>query len=155
MSEEHDAEFRRFVDTYIHLSTGMKFEEKRELWDPEEACPVLIPEEAQEPLVGWPAIEGYWQNTRHTLHSLTTEWWDLHVQRLSGDEALLLFKQRWRARMHESAYFSAEALASTVRVTMGVRRRPAGWRIFMSTESHLDGVEYFRAIYSQRALAGV
>jgi hypothetical protein len=154
VSDQLDAEFLRFIDSYIHLSTGMRFEEKRRLWDSEEPCPVLIPEEADQPLVGWPAIEGYWQNTRHTLQSLTTEWWDLTVQRLSDDEVLLLFKQRWCAEMQASAYFSTRPLASTVRVTMGARRRADGWRIFMSTESHLDGVEYFRALYGQRALAG-
>jgi hypothetical protein len=153
MSEMRDHEvFTAFLNKYIGLSHGMRFDEKRAMWDLDEPTPVLSPEEVMQPLIGWPAIERYWGETRESIESLSTEWWDLHVQRLSPDFALLLFKQRWRAIMIPASIFSDKHIASTVRVSMGVRKLSDEWRIIFSVESHVDGVVYFRALYAQSML---
>lgn len=140
------------ISRYIGLSDGMHFVEKRGFWDAEEAAPLLAPEEVGAPLVGWQAIEQYWGATRTTLQSLKTECWDIVVNPLSENEVIALFKQRWVAQMSAPALLAAAPLASTVRVSMGLRRRNATWKIFMSVESHVDGVEYFRDVVARRAV---
>ncbi|GMU68648.1 MAG: hypothetical protein AMXMBFR37_09800 [Steroidobacteraceae bacterium] len=146
------AEIEDIVNRYIGLSDGMRFAEKRQFWDADEDTPLLAPEEVGAPLVGWQAIEKYWGATRATLQSLRTECWDIVVNPMSETEAIALFKQRWVARMTAPEYLAAAPLASTVRVSMGLRRRAATWKIFMSVESHVDGVEYFRDVVARRAV---
>jgi len=146
------AEIEDVVTRYIGLSDGMRFAEKRDFWDREEDTPLLAPEEVGTPLVGWQQIEAYWGATRTSLQSLRTECWDMVVNPLSGNEALAVFKQRWIAQMSGPALLAAAPLASTVRVSMGLRRRDATWKIFMSVESHVDGVEYFRDVVARRAV---
>lgn len=146
------AEIEAIVTRYIGLSDGMRFAEKRGFWDAEEATPVLAPEEVGTPLIGWQQIEDYWGVTRTSLQSLKTECWDIVVNPLSESEAIALFKQRWVAQMSAPALLAAAPLASTVRVSMGLRRRNATWKIFMSVESHVDGVEYFRDVIARRAV---
>lgn len=140
------------IGRYVALSEGMRFAEKRAFWDEEEPNPVLKPEEVGAPLVGWAAIDGYWRDTRSALASLKTDCWDFTLNPLSEDVVLALFKQRWVARMNGPVYLSAAPIASTVRVTMGLRRRDAGWKIFLAVESHVDGIEYFRNVFSRRAV---
>jgi len=146
------AEIEDVVTRYIALSEGMRFAAKRSFWDTEEATPLLAPEEVGAPLVGWQQIEAYWGATRTSLQSLRTECWDIVVNPLSESEVLALFKQRWVAQMSGPALLAAAPLASTVRVSMGLRRRSATWKIFMSVESHVDGVEYFRNVVARRAV---
>ena len=145
-------EIEELITRYIALSAGMRFAEKRAFWDEEETTPVLAPEELGVPLLGWREIDAYWGETRSALLSLQTEYWDLVVSPLSDSIAIALFKQRWVSKMAGPAYLAGAPLASTVRVTMGLRRRRQTWKIFMSVESHVDGVAYFRSVLAHRAV---
>jgi hypothetical protein len=148
----NEDELVEFVRGYIALSKGMRFEEKRLFWDAAEPHPVLAPEEAAEPLVAWTAIDGYWKSSRQAMASLRTLCFDFHVNRLGPALALVAFKQRWLAELAGSGPFASAPLAATVRSTWLLRRREAGWRIVCSVEAHIDGVQYFRDLYAERAL---
>ena len=125
MSADERAAIEHLVRAYVALSAGLRFAEKRAYWDEDEPSPVLAPEEAATPLVGWDAIERYWSGSRESIADLRTECFDVHVNLLAPDLA--------------------------VRATFALRKRPAGWRIFASVEAHVDGAEYFRSLYRQRA----
>ncbi len=140
-----------FVRAYIALSKGMRFEEKRRFWDDGEPQPVLAPEEAPAPLIGWFAIDGYWNASRQAMASLRTICFDFHVNRLGPAMALVAFKQRWRAELAGSGPLASAPLAATVRSSWVLRRREEGWRIVCVVEAHVDGAQYFRDLYAERA----
>lgn len=153
MSADERATIEHLVRGYIALSSGMRFAEKRAYWDAEEPLPVLAPEESAAPLVGWEAIERYWGGSRETIADLRTECFDVHVNLLAPDLALAIFRQHWTATMAGPTYLAGAPLAATVRATFALRKRAAGWRIFASVEAHVDGAEYFRSLYRDRARA--
>jgi ketosteroid isomerase-like protein len=150
MSER--AAIERLVREYVGLSAGMRFAEKRAYWDADEPNPVLAPEESGGPLVGWEAIENYWRGSREAITDLRTECFDVHVNVLAPDLALAVFRQHWTATMSGGPkYLGAAPLAATVRATYALRRRGGEWRIFAIVEAHVDGAEYFRSLYRNRA----
>jgi hypothetical protein len=151
MSADERAAIEHLVRGYVALSAGMRFAEKRAYWDEEEPSPVLAPEESAAPLVGWDAIEAYWSGSRESIADLRTECFDVHVNLLASDLALAIFRQHWTATMAAPTYLAGAPLAATVRATFALRKRVAGWRIFASVEAHVDGAEYFRALYRARA----
>lgn len=151
MSADERAAIEHLVRAYVALSSGLRFAEKRAYWDEDEPSPVLAPEETATPLVGWDAIERYWSGSRESIADLRTECFDVHVNLLAPDLALAIFRQHWTATMAGPAYLAGAPLAATVRATFALRKRPAGWRIFASVEAHVDGAEYFRSLYRQRA----
>jgi ketosteroid isomerase-like protein len=151
MSVEDRAAIEHLIREYVALSAGMRFQEKRAYWDPEEPSPVLAPEEAPRTLVGWEAIERYWGGSRETIADLRTECFDVHVNLLGPDLAAAIFRQHWTATMSGPRYLGGAPLAATVRATWLLRRRAAGWRIFAVVEAHVDGAEYFADLYRRRA----
>lgn len=151
MTADDRAAIERLVREYIALSTGLRLGQKRAYWDPDEPTPVLAPEEAAAPLVGWEAIERYWSGSRESIAELRTECFDVHVNPLGPDLALAIFRQHWTATMAGRGYLAGVPLAATVRATFALRRKADGWRIFASVEAHVDGAEYFREVYRRRA----
>jgi ketosteroid isomerase-like protein len=149
-SNDRDS-IERLVRDYIALSKGMQFEAKRGFWDVDEPHPVLAPEEAAAPLVGWDAIERYWGASSGAMKDLATDCFDVHVNLLSSDLALAVFRQRWVATMAGPDYLAGAPLASTVRATFVLRRCAGAWKICTSVEAHVDGVTYFRELYEARA----
>lgn len=151
-ADDDRAAIERLVRDYIALSKGMQFEAKRGFWDADEPQPVLAPEEAATPFVGWPAIERYWGASRGAMKDLATDCFDVHVNLLSNDLALAVFRQRWAATMAGPGYLAGAPLASTVRATFVLRRSESTWKICASVEAHVDGVTYFRGLYERRAV---
>jgi hypothetical protein len=135
-----------FVEHYVSLSKGKRFDAKRALWDPEESQPILRPEEATQAFVGWPALERYWSHSNSVMRDLETRCWGFHVHRLSAQAALVTYTQRWKASLTDAASLLSGPIASTVRVVLALRDRGSGWRIYLCIESHVDGVEYARAL---------
>ncbi len=63
-------EIAALVAQYVGYSEGMNFEGKRSLWDQDDPQPLLMPEEAHEPIIGWAAINAYWSKSRVIMESL-------------------------------------------------------------------------------------
>ncbi len=129
-------EIESLVAEYVAASAGMRFEAKRALWDLDESSPVLQPEEIPQALIGWPAIDDYWAGTRGSLSELHSRYRELVHWRLAPDLAVASYSLRWRATLRDSAISSP--LAADTRVTLLLRRRPPGWRIFHHVESALS-----------------
>jgi len=131
------------VKDYVALSADGCFAEKRAFWDRDEPNPLLWPEEADLPISGREAMDRYWNETGGMLQGLKTVAWDIHVHCL-GDHAVAGYTHRWQGRLVGMEALLPRAIASSVRVTMALRRKPEGWRVFALIEGHVDGAVYFR-----------
>src|SRR6476469_8536112 len=100
---------------YVALSKGMRFEEKRAYWDVEEVHPVLSPEESERCWVGWDEIEAYWALTKGALLDLESNCWDMTIQPVSSNVAIILFNLGWTARV--KGLSETTPLGAHVRVT--------------------------------------
>ncbi len=135
----------QLVETYVGLSKGMRFEEKRAFWDAEEARPLLKPEESPTALIGWPAITDYWTQTRRSLRNLESRCWDVSAVQLERDLALVIYKLAWRAEV-DGPFLSGAPLGALVRVSAFLRFRGGAWKFFAYVEGHLDAVAFAAAM---------
>jgi hypothetical protein len=132
------AELATLVATYVGYSEGMNFEAKRALWDADDPAPLLMPEEAHEPLIGWPAINAYWSKSRVIMENLKSRTANHRVRLLAPDIALLTYDMRWAATLAGPANVVRKPIAADVRVTALLRRKPEGWRFFHLMEGPMD-----------------
>ena len=146
MTNSDKADIHALVQTYVDYSNGKRFGQKRTCWDAEEPSPVLSPEEEPFPLVGWQAIDDYWGRSGSVLSSLQSRCWGIHVSLLNERYALALYNLFWRADVN-GPFLGGAPLGAHVRVTAMLRRKKAGWRIFASIESHVDGDCFVRKLY--------
>lgn len=135
MSQSLAAELVPLIERYISYSEGMNFEGKRALWDRDEPAPLLMPEEAHEPLVGWPAIDAYWSKSRVVMTSLKSRSANHRCRSLATDIALVTYDLRWVATLAGPA---RPPIAADVRVTALLRKKPEGWRYFHLMEGPID-----------------
>lgn len=146
-ADQHD--LTALIRDYLAHSSGMRFEDKRRFWDDQEPSPVLKPEEEPIPLVGWTVINDYWQRTRSDLESLESTQRGLQFVELDQDTVLALYHMTWSAVVN-GPFLRGSPLVAHVRVTMALRRKPDGWRIFAVVESHVDGEVFLRQLYKAR-----
>ncbi|MBL8642904.1 MAG: nuclear transport factor 2 family protein [Rhodospirillaceae bacterium] len=124
------------VAEYVSYSEGMNFEAKRALWDQDDTAPLLCPEEAPEPLIGWPAINAYWSKSREVMASLKSQTANVRARLIALDIALVTYDMRWIATLSGAA--SRKPIAADVRVTALLRKKPEGWRYFHLMEGPVD-----------------
>lgn len=135
MSDSLAAELVPLIERYISYSEGMNFEGKRALWDRDEPAPLLMPEEAAAPLVGWAAIDAYWSKSRVVMTSLKSRSANHRCRLLAAEIALVTYDLRWVATL---AGPPRPAIAADVRVTALLRKKPEGWRYFHLMEGPID-----------------
>lgn len=123
------------IERYVSYSEGMNFEGKRGLWDRDEPAPLLMPEEAAEPLVGWAAIDAYWSKSRVVMTSLKSRTANHRCRLLAPNIALVTYDMRWVATL---ASLPRPPIAADVRVTALLRKKPEGWRYFHLMEGPID-----------------
>ena len=126
------------VERYVGYSEGMDFEGKRALWDVDDPAPLLMPEEAHEPLIGWPAINAYWSKSRVIMESLKSRTANHRVRQVAPDIALVTYDMRWVATLAGPANVARKPIAADVRVTALLRRKPEGWRFFHLMDGPVD-----------------
>jgi hypothetical protein len=126
------------VQRYVGYSEGMNFEAKRALWDADDPAPLLMPEEAHEPLIGWPAITAYWSKSRMTMENLKSRTANHRVRLVAPNIALMTYDMRWVATLAGPANVARKPIAADVRVTALLRGKPEGWRFFHLMEGPVD-----------------
>jgi ketosteroid isomerase-like protein len=131
-------ELTTLVATYVGYSEGMNFEGKRSLWDQDDPQPLLMPEEAHQPLIGWVAINAYWSQSRVIMESLKSRSANHVARQIAPDIALVTYDMRWVATLAGSAKVARKPIAADVRVTALLRRKPEGWRFFHLMEGPVD-----------------
>ena len=124
------------IREYVACAETMDFARRKSLWDADEALPILCPEEAQAPLVGWAALDGYWARSRVVMADLKAQARNIVVTLLADDIALATYDNRWIATMAGPA--QEAPIAADVRMNALLRRKPEGWRYFQLVEGPVD-----------------
>jgi hypothetical protein len=145
------AELVPLIERYVSYSEGMNFAGKRALWDGDEPEPLLMPEEAPAPLVGWAAIDAYWTKSRAVMTSLKSRTANHRCRRLAPDIALATYDLRWIATLAGAPGLERKPIAADVRVTALLRLKPEGWRYFHLMEGPIDLAGMCRLTRARRA----
>ena len=134
MSAALDTELVPLIERYVGYSKTMDFAAKRALWDADDPAPLLMPEEADEPHIGWDAMEAYWSKSRSMMASLESRTRNHQCRLIGPDIALVTYEMRWIAALTGKT----KPIAADVRVTALLRRKPEGWRFFHLMEGPVD-----------------
>lgn len=138
MSDTLTAELAPLIAQYVSYSEGMNFAAKRTLWDHDDPQPLLMPEEAHAPLVGWPAINAYWAKSRVVMESLKSRTANHRARLVAPEIALATYDMRWIATMAGPSGIVRKPIAADVRVTALLRKKTEGWRFFHLMEGPVD-----------------
>ena len=137
MSSETEA-VTEAVLAYVACSKGFNFAGRKLLWDPAEETPILCPEEAPEPLIGWEALDAYWSGSRESMASLESKATNIHVRLLSENIALASYQTRWIATMAAAGKTPEKPISADVRMTAVLRKTEEGWRYIHLMEGPVD-----------------
>jgi hypothetical protein len=137
----------REIETVLEQLTQrwnrMDFSAIRELWDPEESEPYYLPEESQQLLASWDAIEAYWANTKATISRLSMRIWDVQAKLLAPDLAVAVYRMHWNGEV--TGY--PAPLGGDNRVTAIFRRSGETWRFCHYIEAPLAPLLYLKRLY--------
>lgn len=122
---------------------ALELQRIRDLWDPDEAEPYYLPEESENALIGWEAIEAYWRQTQATITRLSMRTWDVQAKVIAPDVAVALYQMHWNGEVEGYP----KPLGGDNRVTALFRNKEDGWRFFHYVEAPLAPMIYFRRLY--------
>ena len=105
-----------------------------ELWDPEEAEPFLLPQEIEQPLVGWEALRGYLRRAGARLDAASMRVWNVNVKLVAPDLAVALYEMHWNGLIR--GVVRPRGVDS--RATVLFRRRGETWRICHYVEAPIS-----------------
>ncbi len=151
MSDEAKA-VEETVRAYVACSEGFNFAARKALWDANEETPILCPEEAPEPLIGWEMLDGYWSHSRKTMASLVSKATNIRIRLLSDGIALATYNNRWIATMAEAEGQASKPISADVRMTAVLRKTDEGWRYIHLMEGPVDLMTMARQSASRYAL---
>lgn len=140
------------VLAYVACSKGMDFATRKALWDPAEGTPILCPEEAPEPLIGWDALDAYWSRSRETMASLETKATNIRVRMLGDGLALATYQSRWIATLAQAGHLPEKPISADVRMTAVLRKTADGWRYIHLVEGPVDLMTMARQAARRSAL---
>jgi len=124
------------IRQYVACAETMDFAARKALWDHDEPLPILCPEEATEPLIGWQALDAYWSRSRVTMADLKAMATHFTITLLADDVALATYDNRWIA--HMAGPTEEPAISADVRMHALLRKKPEGWRYFQLVEGPVD-----------------
>lgn len=139
------------ITRYVSYSETMDFAGKKALWDSEDLTPLLMPEEAHAPLIGWDAIEAYWSKSRVIMKTLKSQTANHKVREIDKDLVLATYDMRWVATMAGPKGLPRPPISADVRVTALLRHKPEGWRFFHLMEGPVDLMAMTRLAYARKA----
>ncbi len=139
------------VKEYVGYSETMDFAGKKALWDADDPLPLLMPEEALTPLVGWEAIEAYWSKSRVIMEALKSRSANHRAREIAADITLATYDMRWVATLAGPEDIKRKPISADVRVTALLRRKPEGWRFFHLMEGPVDLLSMARKAAARQA----
>ena len=141
----------KLIVEYVSYSEDMDFEGKRALWDQDDPAPLLMPEEAHVPLIGWDAINAYWSKSRVIMESLKSQTANHTAREIDDGIVLATYDMRWIATMAGPEGVPRKPISADVRVTALLRKKEPSWRFFHLMEGPIDLMAMTREAYSQKA----
>jgi hypothetical protein len=131
-----EAEIIAVIQRYVGCAASMDFAGRKALWDADEPEPILCPEEASEPLIGWQAMDAYWSRSRVVMADLKARATGFSIILLSPDLAWATYENRWIATM--AGPTPEPPIAADVRMNKKKKKKPEGWRYFQLVEGPVD-----------------
>ncbi len=114
------------------------------LWDTDDPQPIYIAEEAERPFTSWDEIDRYWSHTGTVLARVSHRTSNRLIKAASKDVAIVLYDMHWNAEVAPGGLFGGEKMAGDNRVTIMLRRKAEGWRIFHYVEAPVAGMVQMR-----------
>jgi ketosteroid isomerase-like protein len=135
-SHETESAILALIELYRQGFLGLDSQRLASIWDHEHDPLIYVAQEREEPILGWAAIQGYFAALpEHLDEVLAKDVYGIRIDAL-GDAAVAFFEFHSTVRLK-----GREALyRPTGRVTMILRRTPAGWRAIHFHESALGAV---------------
>ena len=144
-----EADIVAVIKRYVGCAATMDFAGRKALWDADDPQPILCPEEATEPLIGWQAMDAYWSRSRVVMAELRAQASGFCINLLADDLALATYENRWIATMAGAA--PEPPIAADVRMNALLRKKPQGWRYFQLVEGPVDLVTMSRQAAERKA----
>lgn len=145
------AEVTALITRYVGYSETMDFAGKKALWDHDDPSPLLMPEEAPAPLIGWQAIDSYWSKSRVVMETLKSTTANHTVRQVEDSLVLATYDMRWVATMAGPKDVTRAPISADVRVTALLRKKTDGWRFFHLMEGPVDLMAMTRLAYERNA----
>ena len=114
-----------------------------DLWDTSDPQPFYLPEEVEEPLRDWDAIQAYWGKTMQIIPRLKMRIWDLEAVPVTDGLAWVSYQFHWDA----VAEGYDKPVGADNRAVALFRKLPEGWRICRYVEAPLAPILYMRKLY--------
>jgi ketosteroid isomerase-like protein len=140
-----DAEIATVLDELCRRWSALELASIEALWDPGEAMPYALPQEARAPVIGWPALREYWSRAAARLRRASMRWWDLNAKLLGPDLAVALYRMHWNGDI--VGFDGLVGIDS--RVTVVFRRREGRWRICHYVEAPAAPMLHLMKYYAQ------
>lgn len=142
---DHDREaLLDLIASFERCFTEGDLEGLKALWDPADDSPFYIAEEVEAPLIGMPALEGYWHEQSKVLAAVSLRSWDHRFKMITDDVASALFRLHWNALQQG---ITGHPIGGDVKVSAVFKRTGDGWRFVHYAESALGPLPFLRKIY--------
>jgi hypothetical protein len=131
---------------YEEIWTSQEFSRLRELWDTDDPEPYYVPEEIEEPLIGWPALERYWNprpGGRKVLEAFRWHFSNVRARLIAPDLALSIFDHQYELKL---AGKRNKPRAGFDRCLAIFRKKPEGWRFILYAQCPLGPETYVRTL---------
>ena len=111
------------------------------LWDIDDPQPVYIADKA---FTRWAEIDRYWSHTAGVLARISYRTANRMIKAASPDIEIVLYDMHWNAEVTPGGLFGGEMMAGDNRISIMLRRKPKGWRIFHCVEAPVVGMVQMR-----------
>ena len=143
--------FTDFIARYENGFNGGDFTKLLELWSPDCEEPWYQPEEFDEPLIGWPALEKYVASLSGTFESFELKTVGHRTKSGPADSLLFMFTLYWRGLLK-----GAQApIASTVQASGLLHEHFGELKLLHYAESGPSALPFVRKAYVRQAGEGV
>ena len=141
------AEITEVLSQYEKIWNSQDFSRLRELWDTDDPEPYYVPEEIEEPLIGWPALNRYWNPPRpggkSMLEAFRWGFSNVRARLLAPDLALSIFDHRFEMKLRGERNKPRAGFDRCIGI---FRKKPEGWRFILYAQCPLGPEAYVRAL---------
>jgi hypothetical protein len=132
---------------YGELWNTQTYSRLKELWDVDEQRPFYLPEEKDDWVTGWPAVDDYWSQdpNRTVIQAMFVRYRVSDAKYLAPDLAQVI---GW---LHNDmkTIGPSPAIGGDCRFTAILRRRPEGWRIVSYVEAQTTALALVQKMYQR------
>ena len=151
MMDSKVEQFTRFIERYEIAFAGGDFTKVLQLWSPDCDEPWHQPEEFDEPLIGWPALEQYAQSLGGVLDSFEVKTTGHRMKPGPADSLLFILTLHWRGALKGAA----APIAATVQVSGLLHEHDGELKLLHYMESGPAALPFVRKAYARQAREGV